>query len=396
MSPVMRGTLLVTAVVVFAMVFVGSTSAEGSQPSVEEWYAALQDGGVLVLSTQGHTENIPVHVSSVFEVPDELPTIVLRGQVGTSSASVVLKHDGAYGFANLADGHSYRWSQSGTTSASALASDSLNEGLPGPVTGTMFVDQVQALPPDDDTAEDYVTTFADCTSYRANELIQQVIQSMDVAPFGGHSIKISKHIWQSDPDCPIDPSNVIFYDETSSSMAETVVEAAGWDKTTCGKTKWLYFFDAQHSGSDDWDLMDEGDDGHFEKDRSGQCENMRYHLRRFTSATGDTHNPGFGDFTVLPVHWEDDGHDVVNPLQGQDYLLADMATSEYVGEMWSIEVANSASDCMNCALWDGRVDIYQIRTDNSNDPCGLAPPIGITTIGSFVRLEWGCGGHIDP
>lgn len=92
------------------------------------------------------------------------------------------------------------------------------------------------------------------------------------------------------------------------------------------------------------------------------CGGIRYHMREYISQApaGDSHSPTFNGYAGMPVHWENDAHENVNPKHGQDQLFADIRANHHVVDYHSVFVPNNFNDCTNCFFWEGKVEFYEV------------------------------------
>lgn len=82
-----------------------------------------------------------------------------------------------------------------------------------------------------------------------------------------------------------------------------MLQRIGWPETWCVESTYFWIYDQQHGGSDNWfSMTTQHDKG------AAFCLDNRYRLRKYTSSPGDTHNPGFKNCSVTPVHWGADLH----------------------------------------------------------------------------------------
>jgi hypothetical protein len=189
----------------------------------------------------------------------------------------------------------------------------------------------------------------------------------------GHSVVVSKHIWDSNP---IDPMNVMFYGKYGWHGARLLESLGAWAWNRCGGDKNLWMADGRHGGTDHWGKQT----WHYGTD-GGWCFVDRYHGREYFPSD-DTHLPGFAVHSPHPVHWECWTHDLgcVYPQRGQDWVLSYLSPRPVsqnltVGHIHSFLLSDN-KDCATCARWDGWVDLYEIRRNDQTtpDPCGADKP----------------------
>lgn len=393
----------------FVLLAIAYSSAEPEPRNLPaDWVREFENGGVLHLRTLDSMESINMNVSS--RLPDN--ATVLRGFSAEGTGAILLVSPTLVsGSINDASGTMYRFRIDITGHASTpfydplLSMYTVDPLQAGPI---RVWDEFSAMPSGArmSDAEDREDGFC---NERCRELYSSdELTSVHITPFGGHSIRIGKHIY--DGNTAIDPINVIFYgDDLDYSLAHHTVETNEFESTSCGSNKYAYFYDdaVGHSGgSDEWELQEEGADRHYQAVfTGGDCvDRARAHIRFYESDSGDTHNPGFGPYILAPTHFETAGHDPeqdVNPQTGQDILYSLIAEDHHVAKISTY--STTPGNCASCGKWSGVLDLYEIgdATTNTNaagvhtgvkpvpQSCGLAGPVstGILSGGSYVSFS---------
>lgn len=383
---------VVIGLLILAVSGLGGTIARGAPSDVEMWWRIFEDGGILEVATDAGEFAIPVEVSSVLAPePDEgdpsNETVVLRGQAAGSTAAVILESDRAGAIVNTADGSFVRIEVPPTEESTNETRENrtVKRNVSDPLRGGPLQIEQHSVKGDLPPLPEY---SADATNESAQNSSLQGMTTLHARPPGGNSIHISKHIWDSDN--PIDPVNALFYDLGTRGWIRHTMEGShgvGWNKDVCGSDKYAWFYDGMHGGSDGWQLQDR----HWGKE-DDWCLDSRYHFREFNSDSGDSHSPGFAEYSPAPAHWECDGHDLecVDPQRGQDELLVDLRYSHDVDHIWMNQIDHSDGECATCPRWDGWVDFYQIWSVSGQDPCGDDSPTETIYSGSVDTVRWEC------
>lgn len=360
---------------------------------INEWWSILEAGGVLRAEVDDVVYEIPLQITSTLLPQDDMgvqdpahAVIILRGSAAGATAAVVLAPGRIAAFVNGPNGETLRLN---VPPLPDLELVSTHEHVPwrGPLVAEEYSIRV-GTPPlfDHDRPMGMMVPGESPMGLVPAGMENVEVKMLHFSPPGGHSVHISKHIWKAGAGAK-DPVNAWFFHHATIMATHDTLVNAGWGSTICGSEKVAWFDDAMHGGSTDWF----GNWQHHHKESNGICGDARYHIREFPSETGDTHSPGFEQYTLTPVHWEDTGHaeSSVNPQKGQDKLLVDMSGRADIGNIHTRLLPKTDSECSSCARWLGWVDIYnRIDSSGNHNPCGN--PQFTHYGGSVMHVSWTC------
>lgn len=351
------------------MAAAGGVVGESEEPL--DWTTIAERGGFTLVVSEEETFSIPLSLSTTFPSDandsDAGQTAVMRGYAGSASAMAIVTDNRTHVLVNSPTGENYKVQFGGSNSEGTLSSVKRYQPFEGPL----------------DAKQSQKSWNVPDSGWEAGGMVH-------VSPPGGGSIEFSKHIWDLTDWEAADPVNVIFYDGGWESRVVGVLETDGWtpkgDSWWCSSGKDVHIHDGMHGGRDEWFVEDEV------LVKPDKCEGDRYHMRLYESESGDSHSPGFVDYSLTPVHWEEGTtHSYVDPQEGQDRVAADLVDDGDIGAIHSINVGTSSSECSSCDNWGGAVDLYQVYpVVEKEDPCGGAPNWYDFSEGDVVMLNLYC------
>lgn len=163
-----------------------------------------------------------------------------------------------------------------------------------------------------------------------------------------------------------DPINVVFYKVGSSwdvNYDMTHWTRLKWkDAWLCGTWQQVYIWDAEHSGG--WDGW-RGMDYQLELGASWYCGSPRYHVRLFGSFVRDSHDPGFGYWSITSAHHDNKWHTCTNDWEGAEKKVSSSFRDSYgsrlwfVGSIWTAALGNSGK--YDCAKNNGKATIIELN-----------------------------------